>query len=230
MKKLLMIISSIIFYLIGLTVFGYYMYLELAPRVGMDETDRIILLFLLAFFFYLGTFLLSKYLKSNKPMKIYLYAIFILYIITLIKLTLFDSDYGRVGLNFFDWSKENFEVYVRNNNLIPFKTIIEDITRQDRVAIINLLGNLIAFAPMGLFLPLLFKKQNKLKNFIFTNIAIILVIEVLQFLSLSGSFDIDDLILNLLGALLIYGLYKIRKINQLVNKLFLIKKYDFKTY
>ena len=73
-------------------------------------------------------------------------------------------------------------------------------------------------------------KQNKLKNFIFTNIAIILVIEVLQFLSLSGSFDIDDLILNLLGALLIYGLYKIRKINQLVNKLFLIKKYDFKTY
>ena len=83
---------------------------------------------------------------------------------------------------------------------------------------------------MGLFLPLLFKKQNKLKNFIFTNIAIILVIEVLQFLSLSGSFDIDDLILNLLGALLIYGLYKIRKINQLVNKLFLIKKYDFKTY
>lgn len=224
MKKLLMIISSIIFYLIGLTVFGYYMYLELAPRVGMDETDRIILLFLLAFFFYLGTFLLSKYLKSNKPMKIYLYAIFILYIITLIKLTLFDSDYGRVGLNFFDWSKENFEVYVRNNNLIPFKTIIEYITRQDRVAIINLLGNLIAFAPMGLFLPLLFKKQNKL------NIAIILVIEVLQFLSLSGSFDIDDLILNLLGALLIYGLYKIRKINQLVNKLFLIKKYDFKTY
>ena len=71
---------------------------------------------------------------------------------------------------------------------------------------------------------------NKVKNFIFTNIAIILVIEVLQFLSLSGSFDIDDLILNLLGALLIYGLYKIRKINQLVNKLFLIKKYDFKTY
>lgn len=77
---------------------------------------------------------------------------------------------------------------------------------------------------MGIFLPLLFKKQNKLKNFILTNIAIILTIESLQFLSLSGSFDIDDLILNLLGALLIYRLYKIRKINQLVNKIFLIKK------
>ena len=224
MKKVLLIISSIIFYLLGLAVLAFYMYLELAPRVGMDEIDRIILLFLLALFCYLGTILLSRILKDNKPMKIYLYGIFIIYIITLIQLTLFDSDYGRSGLNIFDWSKENLEVYLENNNLIPFKTISLYISRQDRVAIINLLGNLIAFAPMGIFLPLLFKKQNKLLNFILTNIAIILAIESLQFLSLSGHFDIDDLILNLLGALIIYGLYKIKKINLIINKMFLIKK------
>ena len=224
MKKVLLIISSIIFYLLGLAVLAFYMYLELAPRVGMDETDRIILLLLLALFCYLGTILLSKFLKNNKPMKIYLYGIFIIYIITLIQLTLFDSDYGRSGLNIFDWSKENLEVYLENNNLIPFKTITLYILRQDRVAIINLLGNLVAFAPMGLFLPLLFKKQTKLQNFILTNIAIILAIESLQFLSLSGHFDIDDLILNLLGALIIYGLYKIKKINLIINKIFLIKK------
>ena len=224
MKKGLLIVSSIIFYLLGLTTLIFYMYLELAPRVNMDEIDRIILLFLLALFCYLGTILLSKFLKNNKPMKIYLYGIFIIYIITLIQLTLFDSDYGRSGLNIFGLNKENLDVYLENNNLVPFKTITLYISRQDRVAIVNLLGNLVAFAPMGIFLPLLFKKQNKLKNFILTNIAIILTIESLQFLSLSGSFDIDDLILNLLGALLIYRLYKIRKINQLVNKIFLIKK------
>ena len=224
MKKVLLIISSIIFYLLGLAILVFYMYLELAPRVGMDEIDRIILLFLLALFCYLGSILLSKFLKNNKPMKIYLYGIFIIYIITLIQLTLFDSDYGRSGLNIFDWSKENLEVYLENNNLIPFKTITLYILRQDRVAIINLLGNLVAFAPMGLFLPLLFKKQTKLQNFILTNIAIILAIESLQFLSLSGHFDIDDLILNLLGALIIYGLYKIKKINLIINKIFLIKK------
>ena len=221
MKKVLLIISSIIFYLLGLAVLVFYMYLELAPRVGMDETDRIILLLLLALFCYLGSILLSKFLKNNKPMKIYLYAIFIIYIITLIQLTLFDSDYGRSGLNIFDWSKENLEVYLENNNLIPFKTIFEYISRQDRVAIINLLGNLIAFAPMGIFLPLLFKKQTKLKNFILTNIAIILAIESLQFLSLSGHFDIDDLILNLLGALIIYGLFKVKKVNKIINKIIL---------
>ena len=191
MKKGLLIVSSIIFYLLGLTTLIFYMYLELAPRVNMDEIDRIILLFLLALFCYLGTILLSKFLKNNKPMKIYLYGIFIIYIITLIQLTLFDSDYGRSGLNIFGLNKENLEVYLENNNLVPFKTITLYISRQDRVAIVNLLGNLV---------------------------------ESLQFLSLSGSFDIDDLILNLLGALLIYRLYKIRKINQLVNKIFLIKK------
>ena len=221
MKKVLLIISSIIFYLLGLAVLVFYMYLELAPRVGMDEIDRIILLFLLALFCYLGSILLSKFLKNNKPMKIYLYAIFIIYIITLIQLTLFDSDYGRGGLNIFDWSKENLEVYLENNNLIPFKTISLYISRQDRVAIINLLGNLIAFAPMGIFLPLLFKKQTKLQNFILTNIAIILAIESLQFLSLSGHFDIDDLILNLLGALIIYGLFKVKKVNKIINKIIL---------
>ncbi len=82
------------------------------------------------------------------------------------------------------------------------------------------LEKIIAFAPMGIFLPILFKKQNKLKNFILTNMAIILAIESLQFLSLTDHFDIDDLILNLLGSLIIYGLYKIKKINQL----FFIKK------
>ena len=57
-----MIIGSIIFYLIGLTILSFYLYLELAPKVSMDEIDRIILLFLLAFFCYLGTFLLSKFI------------------------------------------------------------------------------------------------------------------------------------------------------------------------
>ena len=60
MKKTLMIISSIIFYLIGIIILGFYLYLEVAPKVSMDELDRIILLFLLALFFYLGS-LRSKY-------------------------------------------------------------------------------------------------------------------------------------------------------------------------
>lgn len=221
MKKILLI-NSIIFYLIGLSILSYYLYLEFAPRVSASEFGTIVLLLSTTIFSYLGSLFLSKYLKSNKPMQIYLYLIFLMYILVLIKLRLFDSNYGRNGLNIFNFNHEYIGEYLQNQvNIIPFKTILEYIKRWDHIAIYNLFGNIIAFAPMGLFLPLLFKKQNKLKTFILTNIAIILTIELFQFLSLSGSFDIDDLILNLIGSLTIYSLFKIKKINHLILKIFI---------
>ena len=221
MKKILLI-NSIIFYLIGLSILSYYLYLEFAPRVSASEFGTIVLLLSTTIFSYLGSLFLSKYLKSNKPMQVYLYLIFLMYILVLIKLTLFDSNYGRNGLNIFNFNHEYIGEYLQNQvNIIPFKTILEYIKRWDHIAIYNLFGNIIAFAPMGLFLPLLFKKQNKLKTFILTNIAIILTIELFQFLSLSGSFDIDDLILNLIGSLTIYSLFKIKKINHLILKIFI---------
>lgn len=221
MKKILLI-NSIIFYLIGLSILSYYLYLEFAPRVSASEFGTIVLLLSTTIFSYLGSLFLSKYLKSNKPMQIYLYLIFLMYILVLIKLTLFDSNYGRNGLNIFNFNHEYIGEYLQNQvNIIPFKTILEYIKRWDHIAIYNLFGNIIAFAPMGLFLPLLFKKQNKLKTFILTNIAIILTIELFQFLSLSGSFDIDDLILNLIGSLTIYSLFKVKKINHLILKIFI---------
>ena len=221
MKKILLI-NSIIFSLIGLSILSYYLYLEFAPRVSASEFGTIVLLLSTTIFSYLGSLFLSKYLKSNKPMQIYLYLIFLMYILVLIKLTLFDSNYGRNGLNIFNFNHEYIGEYLQNQvNIIPFKTILEYIKRWEHIAIYNLFGNIIAFAPMGLFLPLLFKKQNKLKTFILTNIAIILTIELFQFLSLSGSFDIDDLILNLIGSLTIYSLFKIKKINHLILKIFI---------
>ena len=221
MKKILLI-NSIIFYLIGLSILSYYLYLEFAPRVSASEFGTIVLLLSTTIFSYLGSLFLSKYLKSNKPMQVYLYLIFLMYILVLIKLTLFDSNYGRNGLNIFNFNHEYIGEYLQNQvNIIPFKTILEYIKRWDHIAIYNLFGNIIAFAPMGLFLPLLFKKQNKLKTFILTNIAIILTIELFQFLSLSGSFDIDDLILNLIGSLTIYSLFKVKKINHLILKIFI---------
>ena len=221
MKKILLI-NSIIFYLIRLSILSYYLYLEFAPRVSASEFGPIVLLLSTTIFSYLGSLFLSKYLKSNKPMQVYLYLIFLMYILVLIKLTLFASNYGRNELNIFDFNHEYIGEYLQNQvNIIPFKTIMEYIKRWDHIAIYNLFGNIIAFAPMGLFLPLLFKKQNKLKTFILTNIAIILTIELFQFLSLSGSFDIDDLILNLIGSLTIYSLFKIKKINHLILKIFI---------
>ncbi|WP_101908671.1 VanZ family protein [Marasmitruncus massiliensis] len=72
--------------------------------------------------------------------------------------------------------------------------------------IINFLGNLVMFMPIGFFPPLLWKKV-KLKQAAFLGFCISLLIESLQLLIARGS-DVDDLWLNTLGAVMGYAVYK----------------------
>jgi len=69
-----------------------------------------------------------------------------------------------------------------------------------RLAFVNLAGNLVLFFPMGIFLPVLMPEQRKFFRFSVTVILMILCIEITQVLSLLGTCDIDDLILNYTGA------------------------------
>ena len=52
---------------------------------------------------------------------------------------------------------------------------------------------------------------------------IILSIEFIQLIKSSGRFDIDDIILNLSGELLMFRILKINSINKLVRKIFLLE-------
>ena len=70
--------------------------------------------------------------------------------------------------------------------------------------VLNLAGNLIAFAPMGVFLPALFRWQRSIFFFTASLTLSITAVEVLQVYTGTGSCDVDDLILNLAGALLVF--------------------------
>jgi len=76
-----------------------------------------------------------------------------------------------------------------------------------RISIENLLGNIFAFSPLGFFLPLLFKKCNRLKNTLLVSLIISLLMEVVQLIFSMGACDIDDIILNVFGSLLGFGVY-----------------------
>lgn len=99
-----------------------------------------------------------------------------------------------------------------NINIVPFYTIKQNlylILKQSNPylvphAIINLLGNIIGFIPFGILLPLLLKRARTFKKFFFYAISGIVLIELIQLFTLRGSFDIDDLILNMLGSLIGY--------------------------
>ena len=222
MNKKVNLVSSIIMYVIAGLVLLFYFGIGFIAQ--MTEVSRLVLLGVSSLFLYIGGFLLSKYLDNNKPMKINLYIFFGLYLILLITLTLFDSLWLRNGFNF-----SGFDNIQDRINLVPFKTIMTFAKEFDSMystsqIMLNLFGNVCAFMPMALFLPLLFKRQNKVFQFVITLILMILGIEFLQLITGSGRFDIDDLILNLFGAVLVYLLFKIKSVNALIHNIFLLEK------
>lgn len=222
MNKKVNLVSSIIMYVIAGLVLLFYFGIGFMGQ--MTEVSRLVLLGVSSLFLYIGGFLLSKYLDNNKPMKINLYIFFGLYLILLITLTLFDSLWLRNGFNF-----SGFDNIQDRINLVPFKTIMTFAKEFDSMystsqIMLNLFGNVCAFMPMALFLPLLFKRQNKVFQFVITLILMILGIEFLQLITGSGRFDIDDLILNLFGAVLVYLLFKIKSVKALIHNIFLLEK------
>ena len=78
-----------------------------------------------------------------------------------------------------------------------------------RLVLLNLLGNLAAFAPMGVFLPALFRWQRSIFFFTATLTLGVTAVEVAQVYTGAGSCDVDDLILNLAGALIVFVLCRI---------------------
>lgn len=101
-------------------------------------------------------------------------------------------------------------------NLIPFETIARFLRMLhssdpglQRHAVINLIGNVIMFIPLGFCLPVLFQRQRKLWAVLLTTALVIILVELTQLITLVGSCDTDDLILNILGAAIGYGIFKI---------------------
>ncbi|SJS15989.1 VanZ family protein [Clostridioides difficile] len=95
-------------------------------------------------------------------------------------------------------------------NLIPF----------DSVDILTYILNIIMFMPLGFLLPLIWKNFRNIINVSLTGLGFSLAIELCQLFNLRAT-DIDDLMMNTLGAVLGYFIWV--GVNNLFN---LIKKKD----
>lgn len=97
-----------------------------------------------------------------------------------------------------------------NYNLIPFRSMSTQIKHITQWwALKNLLGNIIPFIPFGFLLPIAYKKFNSTINVFSTGLASILLIEIFQFFTNLGSFDVDDIILNMVGIVCGYLMFQI---------------------
>lgn len=182
------------------------LYFELAPRYIIDPEIKLVVAALFALL--LGLSLLYGVPKSaqKKRKHDYVLLLFFYYLWMLANLLFFDNAFGR-----------GFSMHGRMDavNLEPLRTIKNYLiaygygTISMRGVIINLLGNLVAFAPMGVFLPALFRWQRSIFFFTATLTLSITAVEVAQIYTGVGSCDVDDLILNLAGALIVFVICRI---------------------
>ena len=76
-------------------------------------------------------------------------------------------------------------------------------------AITNLPGNILVFLPFGALLPAAFPALAKFAKTMLWAALCILAVELTQLITLRGYCDIDDLILNLIGTAIGYGLFRL---------------------
>ena len=112
---------------------------------------------------------------------------------------------------------------IRGVSFVPFATIkefwtvmmqscgMEGMETLFMLSFVNLAGNVVMFIPLGFFLPLLWRRLRRWWRSLAVCGALIVAVEALQFLTARGSADIDDFILNMLGAALGYAAFALIK-------------------
>ena len=80
-----------------------------------------------------------------------------------------------------------------------------------RLAVINLVGNVVMFVPLGFCLPRIFPRFRGFFRTFFAGLLMIVAVEAIQLLTALGVCDIDDLILNMVGITIGYPFSKIKQ-------------------
>ncbi|MFL9651893.1 VanZ family protein [Exiguobacterium chiriqhucha] len=150
--------------------------------------------------------------------------IFSVYVAALVSLTLFP----------FPYQEKLIESMIEDNlgevhNFTPFQAFVETFSGTFYLAdVIHLVGNIVLFIPLGFIVSIFFSEMKK-KNVILIGLLVSLAIETIQ--ALAGlylgynyrSFDVDDLILNVIGTIVGVLIFKLlsgflKEADLLINK------------
>lgn len=127
---------------------------------------------------------------------------------------------------------QHFQEYA---NLVPFRTILYQgegllvglrylfgkhhaVTWQLRYFGTNLLGNLVMLFPLGLLLPCIAKSCRHIGRFLLLTVMGIVAVEIAQTLLRVGVTDVDDIILNTVGAIGGFLTFKIPAVRRFLSE------------
>lgn len=180
------------FYILSILTFLVYLRLEYNPSIELNYFIRLFMMVFASMFIIVGNNIYAnnyaETIKEKNKVKKYSQIIVFIYYIVLIFNMVFFARFSKIN----------------SYNLIPFHTIIEIINNNSLYSItINIFGNLLIFIPLEYFLIELFNVKNILPNFLISSGAILLI-EILQYVFKVGIFDIDDILLSVIGMMLFY--------------------------
>lgn len=196
-KNIKFLVLSVIIYVFLLFFYLYYLKEVYSGVYGfpIDYYDTFKITCIFGFFVLVANGFMGVYYEKisdkEKLKKISFIILLVLYLIMIFNLTIF----GRVG-----------NAGIRYN-LVPFKTILDYFIRFNqfdlKVIVINILGNIMVFMPLQYFLQRI-GNFKKFKFVFLIDFLFIFCIELLQLITQTGIFDIDDILLNLFGMFLVY--------------------------
>ncbi len=102
---------------------------------------------------------------------------------------------------------ENMQERVQSRDRVNLKPL--QIFRIYRLGNKQILGNLVMLLPLGIYLPLLYSRFRGFLSVFLVSLLVSMGIELLQLVTRFRSADVDDVLLNTLGACLGYGLFRL---------------------
>lgn len=186
--------------------------LELMPGVDMGANQKLCAAAVIALLWTVS----CLPLRSPAAKRCWLFGLFCYYLWLLLNVLFFDAAFGRgAGMHPRYTPAELYRLLraggaAEGVSMVPLRTIRNYLSAYEygnisrELMLLNLGGNLAAFAPMGFFLPALYRPQRWLPVYLLTMGAAIAAVEVLQAYTGCGAADLDDWILNMAGAAVLW--------------------------
>ena len=138
--------------------------------------------------------------KWGRPVVI---VIFCVYLAILAYFLFFSERYGRAESGKYSY------------NLVPLQEIKRFIKYRDVIGwegfVVNIFGNVFAFAPFGFLLPIVSRQNRGFFNVALYSFEFSLFIELIQLSFQVGTFDVDDLLMNTVGGVFGYLFFLTQK-------------------
>ncbi|WP_217077919.1 VanZ family protein [Clostridium baratii] len=100
-----------------------------------------------------------------------------------------------IGITFFKSNLHSMQ-FVLN----PFSTFFELLNGDMSFALINIIGNLLMYVPVGIYIR--YKTSHETKEFIILFIIYILIVEFIQGITKTGTCDMNDVLMNTIGFII----------------------------